>query len=212
MFFSFAGSLIVSRSNSLGVVIVGQCVSGVSQSSLGLIHTMMSEILPRKYRPVAQSAIHMTGSLGAAVALYAGGALCQHSSEGFRTYFYMTAAIVFVVAAGVTLFYHPPARKLQHLSTMERFRSLDVVGYVLLVVGLLGLCVALAWSQNPYGWKNAHVLVTLLIISSNLRHLHQQRRTHTPRAVQKRCQLRRGRYLHALRRHHLLRSLKLLWL
>lgn len=163
MLSGFAGCLLVGRANSWGMVIAGQCVSGIGQMSVGLLHTVMSEILPRKYRPVAQSTIHMTGSLAAAVAFYAGGAMCEHSPAGFRAYFYMTSAIFFVVSVGITLLYHPPARPLQHISTKERLRSLDVVGYLLLIVGLVGICVALAWSQNPYGWKNAHVLATFLV-------------------------------------------------
>lgn len=163
MLAGLAGSLIVARADSIGVVILGQAIAGFNQSCQGLAHTITSEILPRKYRPYAQSAVHIGGGLAAPVALYTGGAMCRHSAAGFRNYWYFTAALFFVIACIITLFYKPPTRELQRLQTKERLRRVDAMGSFLLIIALLGFCVGLGWSQNPYDWGNAHILVPFII-------------------------------------------------
>lgn len=162
MLAGFAGCLIVARANSIGVVILGQAIAGFNQSCQGLAHTIISEILPRKYRPYAQAAIHIGGGIAAPVALYTGGAMCRHSASGFRNYWYFTAAQFLVIGCIITLFYKPPARELQLLGAKERLRRVDAIGSSLLIISLLGFCIGLGWSQNPYDWKNAHILAPFI--------------------------------------------------
>jgi hypothetical protein len=93
-----------------------------------------------------------------------GGALTRNSHpEGFRTYWYIAAAIYAVSALVVAVFYNPPPRELQlSLNVAEKLFRLDWIGYILLTIGLVLFCMGLSWSQNPYPWTNAHVLATFL--------------------------------------------------
>jgi MFS family permease len=156
------GCIVVSRADSIAVVLVGQGIAGFNQSCQGLAHTITSEILPRKYRPYAQASIHIGGGIAAAVGLYVGGVMCRHSPFGFRNYWYFTAAIFLVITFIIAFFYNPPVRELQRLTTKEKIRRLDLAGSFLMIVALLGFCIGLGWSQNPYSWKNAHILVPFL--------------------------------------------------
>lgn len=157
------GCIIVSRSNSIGMAITGQAIAGFNQTAQGLVHAITSEILPRKYRPWAQAAIHVAACLGALIALYVGGAMCKDIPEGFRHYWYLSAAVFFVVGAILAIMYKPPTRELQYLSTRDKIRRFDLPGVFLLVIALLGICLGLGWSQNPFGWDNAHTLAPFLI-------------------------------------------------
>ena len=157
------GCIIVSRSNSIGMAIAGQAIAGFNQTAQALAHAITSEILPRKYRPWAQTAINVGACLGGLVALYVGGALCRDNPEGFRNYWYLSAAVFFVVAAILAIFYKPPTRELQYLSARDKIRRFDLPGVFLLIIALLGICLGLGWSQNPFGWGNAHILVPFLL-------------------------------------------------
>jgi MFS family permease len=158
------GSIIVSRSTSIGMAIAGFTIGGISFGAQPLLHAVTSEILPRKYRPLAQGTVNTSAALGAIIALLMGGSLTRNSHpEGFRTYWYIGAAIYAITAAICAVLYNPPPRKLQvSLTRKEKLRQLDWIGYTLLAAGLVLFCIGLSWSQNPYSWTNAHVLATFL--------------------------------------------------
>src|SRR2546423_6435174 len=159
------GSIIVSRASSIGMAIAGFVVGGISFGAQPLLHAVTSEILPRKYRPLAQGTVNTSAALGAIIALLMGGSLTRNSNpEGFRIYWYVGAAVYAVTAAICAILYNPPPRKLQvELTQREKLHRLDWIGYMLLAAGLVFFCMGLSWSQNPYPWTNAHVLATFLI-------------------------------------------------
>jgi len=162
------GCLIVSRANTIGVAIAGQAIAGFNQTAQGLSHAIVSEILPRRYRPWAQAGIHVAAGLGALLGLYVGGAMCRNSPEGYRHYWYLTASVFFAIGCIIAIFYNPPLRQLQHLSVAEKIQHFDLPGTFLLIIALLGICLGLGWSQNPYSWRNAHILAPFLIGGTGL--------------------------------------------
>jgi len=147
------------------MAIAGFTVSGLSYGAQPLLHAVVSEVLPRRYRPFAQASVNVSASLGAIVGLYVGGALTRNGNHnGFRIYWYIAAAVYAIAAAICGVLYNPPTRELQKtLSTGEKLRQLDWIGYTLLTSGLILFCLGLSWSQNPYPWTNAHVLATFLV-------------------------------------------------
>ena len=93
-----------------------------------------------------------------------GGALVRHGdAENYRTYFYVLAAILAAAAIGCALCYDPPLREPQmSMTTAEKLRQLDWIGYALFTPGLTLFCMALVWSNNPYDWSNSHVFATFV--------------------------------------------------
>ena len=83
---SCIGCIVVSRADTIGMAIAGQAVSALSQGCQPTIHAIASEILPRKYRPLAQSSINLAAALGGALGLLIGGAFTVNNPNGFRTY------------------------------------------------------------------------------------------------------------------------------
>ena len=85
-------------------------------------------------------------------------------SEGFRTFWYIGAAIYGVSGMIGIICYNPPLRALQtSLTQTQKLRLLDWPGYFLLIVGLVLSCVGLSWAENPYTWSDPHVLGTFII-------------------------------------------------
>lgn len=93
------GCLIASRANSFGLVIAGQSIGSLALGAQPLIHAIASEILPQKYRPLAQSSTNTVAAFKGVVSVLMGGALTRTSPIGFRTYFYVTTALYAIVTA-----------------------------------------------------------------------------------------------------------------
>ena len=147
------------------MAITGFTITGLSYGAQPLLHAVVSEVLPRKYRPYAQSSVNVSASLGAIFALLVGGVLTRNqNAAGFRVYWYITAAIYAATTVACAVLYNPPLRELQiTLTAREKLRRLDWIGFILLTLGLVLFCTGLSWSQNPYPFTNPHVLATFLI-------------------------------------------------
>jgi FtsH-binding integral membrane protein len=159
------GCIIVARANSMSMAIAGEVVAGISFGAQSLLHAVASEVVPRKYRPVAQGAVNVASCCGGVTALLVGGAMTRNNNpEGFRNYWYLATAVYVLAAVLCFILYNPPPQKAQLAFTnAEKLGKLDWIGYVLLASGLVLFCVALSWSQNPYSWTDAHILATFLI-------------------------------------------------
>lgn len=157
------GAIISARATSMGMYIAGFCVGGIGFGSQGLILAVISEVLPRKFRSWAQASANIMNALGSIFALTIGGYLVQSRPDGFRIYFYICAGIYAVAVLLVALLYNPPLRELQFLSFQEKVSALDWPAYLLLGCGTVLFCLGLLWAENPYPWKNAHVLAPLLV-------------------------------------------------
>jgi hypothetical protein len=124
----------------------------------------LSEIMPRKQRAAAQAALNAASGVGGIFALPVGSILVEQSSQGWRLYIYIDAAVLGLSAIACTFFYNPPARPLQSLhSHRECLKQLDWVGSLLLTLGFILLSVALTWVNNPYPADDAHCLAPLTL-------------------------------------------------
>ncbi|KAH6950332.1 major facilitator superfamily domain-containing protein [Ilyonectria sp. MPI-CAGE-AT-0026] len=50
-----------------------------------------------------------------------------------------------------------------NLTLREKLKKLDWVGIITLAVAVTALCIGLTWSENPFPWKDAHVLAPFLV-------------------------------------------------
>jgi MFS family permease len=160
----FAGCMVVSRSTSMGMAIGGEILAALGYSSQALLNAIASEILPRRLRPAAQGGLGLTSGIGAASSLLFGFHMVSVSPDGWRVFFYVTAALILISALLFAFLYNPPPRPLQHsLTTTEKLNHLDWTAYVLLLLGIVLFSMALTWSDNPYSWNDSHVAVTFAI-------------------------------------------------
>ncbi|KAI1085747.1 major facilitator superfamily domain-containing protein [Whalleya microplaca] len=165
--FGAIGSIIVARASSMSMAIGGFTVLGVAYGTQPLLHTVTSEVLPRRWRAYGQATDMLSNCLGSVFGLLVGGALNRTSdpaSDSFRTYYYITMAIFFVAAVLCALVYNPPAfDKQKQFTTSEKLGKLDWIGYFLLASGLVLFSVGLAWFKNPFEFSNPDVAVNFAL-------------------------------------------------
>ncbi|KAK5051937.1 hypothetical protein LTR84_002740 [Exophiala bonariae] len=160
----FIGCLIVSRATNFGMVIGGQSIACLALGAQPLVHAIASEIVPRKYRSLAQSAVNVASASGGLTGIMIGGALVRFNPEGFRIYFYITAALYGATAAIVLWLYNPPPRQLQiELRQTQKLAQLDWYGYLLFVPGLILFSYALTSSSGVYPWSSSKIIGPLVV-------------------------------------------------
>ncbi|OQV09750.1 hypothetical protein CLAIMM_13839 [Cladophialophora immunda] len=162
----------MSLSGPPSVLIAAQTLIGFGFAGVPLTYSVPSEILPRKWRPMAQGVLSLAASLSNISGPLIGGALTTQnaharssSNSGWRKYFWIEFAIWAAGAMGVFFGYRPPKRhtRLDHLSFWQKLGRLDLLGSGLLISGLVLLLVGLNLGGNLYAWTNAKVLVTLIL-------------------------------------------------
>lgn len=160
-----AGSIIVARATSMDMIIAGFAVVGIDFGVQPLLHTVASEVLPRRWRAWAQAAVMISNALGLIMGLIVGGHFNRHGDpEGFRYHFYIAAGFFALASAICAYAYRPLPRPLQTEYTLnEKLAKLDWVGYALLASSLVLFCVGLSYSQNPYEWDNPLVSATFAV-------------------------------------------------
>ena len=165
MLCGFVGSIVSARANSFGTVIAGYCITGICFGAQPLLHAVVSEVLPREKRPLAQGSVNAVAGMGGFLGIVMGGALLRYGDlSHFRIYLYVTAGVCLAAAVGIAVAYNPPPRELQvSLSFSEKLRRLHWVSYVLFTPGLVLFCIALSWSRNPYSWSNAHIIAPFVV-------------------------------------------------
>ncbi|KEF60632.1 uncharacterized protein A1O9_02193 [Exophiala aquamarina CBS 119918] len=159
------GCVITGAASSMAMALGGQVLSGIACSSQPLVHAIPSEVIPRRYRAIAQAGVNISIALAAVIVLLAGGALTRNGNHaGFRVLFYINAGLFGIGAVAVAVLYNPPLRELQTAYTQrQKLARLDWIGIALLSGGLTLFCMALVWSQNPYSWKDVHILAPFVI-------------------------------------------------
>jgi hypothetical protein len=149
----------------MGRALAGQVISGIAISAQALVHAIPSEVIPRRFRSIAQAGVNVSAAIGSVILLIAGGALTRnHHSWGFRTLLYVNAGLFGIATLGVAILYNPPVREMQTAFTQrQKLARLDWIGFFLLSGGLVLFCMGLVWSQNPYSWTDAHILAPFII-------------------------------------------------
>ncbi|RVX69038.1 hypothetical protein B0A52_06751 [Exophiala mesophila] len=113
----------------------------------------------------AQAVPTLANGTGCITGLLAPAALItRYGPTSFRTYWYICSAMLALSTLICYFCYNPPARELQQTLTIrEKINRLDWIGGGLITLGLISLCIALFWAQNPYPWASAQVLVPLCV-------------------------------------------------
>lgn len=157
---SFSGGLggfITARANSMAMAIAGCCLIGTAFGMQPLLHTVLSEVLPRAWRGLAQTIAMLSNALGLFSGLVVGGVLTRNGDpNGFRYFFYIGMAFFLMVGLICIFAYNPPLRQLQKLPLREKMSQLDWIGYGLLASGLVLFCLGLSF-LDPYTWTDPQV-------------------------------------------------------
>ncbi|KAH7009966.1 major facilitator superfamily domain-containing protein [Ilyonectria destructans] len=161
---AFVGAVISAKATSMGMLIGGGILIGTTLSTIAIVQAIPSEILPLKYRAIANGLAFIGGSLGGIIGSLGAGAVTNVNASGWRYIFWMQAAFHGATALGLFLFYWPPKRtESPKLSIKEVLWACDPIGSVLFIGSVTLMLLALNWSGGTYSWSNVHVIAPLVV-------------------------------------------------
>lgn len=160
---ALAGAIISATATSMSVLIGGGILSGVTLSTISILQAILSEILPLRYRAVANGAGFLGSAAGGIIGFLGAGAVTNSSPAGWRYVFWIQAAFHGATCIGLILLYNPPKRfDSSSLTFKQRLWAIDSLGSMLYITGTTLTLLALNWAPT-YGWSNAHAIAPLCL-------------------------------------------------
>ncbi|KAK8070211.1 hypothetical protein PG994_006827 [Apiospora phragmitis] len=171
---AFVGAVISAKANSMSMLIGGGILIGTTLATVPIIHAILAEILPLKYRSLASGLAFMGGALGGiwlltfsvplSVGSLGSGAVTNISAGGWRYIFWMQAAFHGVTFLGLALLYWP-AKNIEYpkMTIREYIWACDPIGSLLFVTSATLMLLALDWLGGAYAPSDPHVAAPLSI-------------------------------------------------
>ena len=158
------GWVICSRANSIDTLIAGSAIAGTGTAAGLMFPAIIHELVPNKHRPFAQAFVIFSTipSLGFGPSI---ARAFVDSSVGWRGIYYLMTAVSGLSAVLYFWCYFPPNFYMMNskLSKWQELQTLDYVGLLLYVAGLVLVTLGFTWAQGSYPWKSAHVIASLVI-------------------------------------------------
>ncbi|KAI1421579.1 major facilitator superfamily domain-containing protein [Xylaria sp. FL1777] len=160
---AFVGAVVSATAKSMPVLIGGGVLIGTTLSTISIVQAIPAEILPLKFRALANGFAFVGGSLGGLIGSLGAGAVTNVSVAGWRYIFWIQAAFHGITSLGLLLFYFPPKQGAgkPKMSIRDCIWACDPVGSSLFISSATLLLLALDWAGGAYAWSNAHVAVPL---------------------------------------------------
>ncbi|KAJ7168365.1 major facilitator superfamily domain-containing protein [Mycena crocata] len=160
---AFAGAIMSARAQSMAILIGGGVLIGTTLSTISIVQAIPSEILPLKYRALANGFAFLAGSFGGLVGVLGSGGVTNINPSGWRNIFWMQAAFHGMTSLGLLGFYWPPPSDYPKLKFRELCWALDPIGSLLMTAGTTLLLLGLNWAGGAFPWRDAHVLGPLIV-------------------------------------------------
>ncbi|KAF8862496.1 MFS general substrate transporter [Acephala macrosclerotiorum] len=159
---AFVGAVVSAKATTMSTLIGGGILIGFTLATISIVQAIPSEVLPMKYRPLANGFAFVAGSLGGLIGVLGGGGLTNASINGWRGIYWMQAAFHIVTSISLLAFYWPkkPVGR-STLSTGAMLWSFDPIGSFLFISSATLLLLGLDWAGGSYAWHDAHVAATL---------------------------------------------------
>ncbi|TGJ83164.1 hypothetical protein E0Z10_g5595 [Xylaria hypoxylon] len=160
---AFVGAVVSATAKSMSVLIGGGVLIGTTLSTISIVQAIPSEILPLKFRALANGFAFVGGAIGGLIGALGAGAVTNVGASGWRYIFWIQAAFHGITSLGLLLFYHPPNRRVERpkMSIREYIWACDPIGSTLFISSATLLLLALDWVGGAYTWSDPHVAVPL---------------------------------------------------
>jgi MFS family permease len=157
----------LSAGQNVATLIVGGCLYGVFWAAIAALQSVVGEVLPRRWRGVAQTMVQFIGTMANPVAQIGGAAALismPGGVSGWRVVCYFalwrmlstfnpspqmnalgTCCMFFFTLALFFLYKPLPVPNPQNRSVLERTLDFDRIGSLLLACSLIPLLMALIW-------------------------------------------------------------------
>ncbi|KAG0646930.1 Core trichothecene cluster (CTC) 12 [Hyphodiscus hymeniophilus] len=162
---SFIGAVISAKATSMLTLIGGGILVGTTLSTISIVQAIPSEVLPLKFRALANGFAFLGGAVGGVVGSIGAGAATNADPGGWRTIFWIQAGMFAATSLGLLVFYHPPKKssELPRLSLKSIIWACDPIGTVLFIASATLMLLALDWAGGVYPWHDAHVVAPLTV-------------------------------------------------
>ncbi|TVY37231.1 Trichothecene efflux pump [Lachnellula subtilissima] len=161
---SFVGAVVSAKAKSMSVLIGAGILVGSTLSTISIVQAIPAEVLPLKYRPIANGFAFVGGALGGLIGSLGGGAATNTSVSGWRTIYWIQAGFFALTIIGLLVFYHPKRTSdSPRMSLKKVFWACDPIGSFLFISGATLALVALDWAGGVYPWHDKHVVAPLVI-------------------------------------------------
>ncbi|KAH7413987.1 major facilitator superfamily domain-containing protein [Phaeosphaeria sp. MPI-PUGE-AT-0046c] len=159
-----AGSIICARSTSMDMLIGGGILVGFTLATISIVQSIPSEILPLKYRALANGFSFLGGAVGGIVGGLGAGAVTNVNPAGWRNIFWIMAGLHGATSLGFLAFYWPKKRtEYPRMSFMEIVWACDPIGSFMFIAGATLMLLALNWAGGAYHWSDPHVCANLVV-------------------------------------------------
>ncbi|KAF7359253.1 putative HC-toxin efflux carrier TOXA [Mycena sanguinolenta] len=159
---AFVGSVVSAKAESMAVLIGGGVLIGTTLSTISIVQAIPSEILPLKYRALANGFAFIAGSFGGLVGVLGSGGVTNINPSGWRDIFWIQAAFHGATAVGLLGFYWPPPSDYPQLNLRQLVWACDPIGSSLMTAGLTLLLLGFDWAGGTFPWHNAHVVAPIV--------------------------------------------------
>ncbi|KAK5123387.1 hypothetical protein LTR85_002819 [Meristemomyces frigidus] len=122
-----------------------------------MVQAITSEVLPLKYRALANGFAFLGGAVGGLVGGLGAGGLTNSNPAGWRGIFWMQAAFHLASAAGLFIFYWPKRSAHLRMTFKQVLWAIDPIGSMLFIISATLLLLALDWAGGAYAWGDPHV-------------------------------------------------------
>ncbi|MCJ1307023.1 hypothetical protein MMC25_000669 [Agyrium rufum] len=161
---AFVGAVISAKATSMPMLIGGGILIGITLSTIAIVQAIPSEVLPLKYRALANGFAFLGGAVGGLVGVLGAGGVTNRNESGWRDIFWMQAAFHIATALGIYFFYWPKRRSdFPTMSLKDIVWACDPIGSVLFITSTTLLLLALDWAGGAYPWHDIHVAVPLAL-------------------------------------------------
>ncbi|KAF2008792.1 putative siderophore iron transporter [Aaosphaeria arxii CBS 175.79] len=160
------GCAIVPGSKDIYRVIAGQTIVGFGYATTPLLYAIPSEILPKKWRPIAQAIVNVAAAIASITGPLAIGALTRRDMiNGWRRFWWIEMAMWAASLLSLLFGYNPPRRETAYESPLwyQKLAKLDIPGSILLTASSTLLLVGLGLGGSNSSWTSARTLSTLII-------------------------------------------------
>ncbi|KAK4580435.1 hypothetical protein LTR86_000638 [Recurvomyces mirabilis] len=158
------GSIVGAFAKDVNTLIAAEVLIGVSVAFQQSFFWVVAEIVPMKYRYLANSYCYLMTTPTSPLAARVAYSFLTYP-HGWRNCFYFLIAINAVSVLSWFLFYHPPTFSMLHRSKLAKdlFIHFDWIGLILYSGGLAIFIFGLNWGGVLYPWKSANVIATMAI-------------------------------------------------
>ncbi|KAF2024007.1 MFS general substrate transporter [Setomelanomma holmii] len=159
------GSIVCAKATSMSMLIGGGILIGATLATISIVQAIPSEVLPLKYRALANGFASAAGTIGGLIGNLTAGAVTNSSPTGWRNIFWIQVGLHGFTALGLFAFYWPKKRSHEYprMSFKQWTWACDPIGCLLIIISATLLLLSLNWAGGAYKWSEPHVYANLIV-------------------------------------------------